>query len=82
MLSVSYDRVMQLSTDLGNNTVQLFEKEGVIYPTLLRHGLFTTGNLDNIDHDPSSTSAKMSFHGTAISLTQHRLESNTGLIRR
>jgi hypothetical protein len=57
-LSVSYDRVMQLSTDLGNNAVQLFEKEGVVCPTSLRHGLFTTGNLDNIDHDPSSTSAK------------------------
>ena len=44
--------------------------------------LFPASNLATIDHDPSSTSAKTSFHGTAISLTQHRSESNTGLIRR
>ena len=39
--------------------------------TNLREGLFTTGNLDNLDHNPSSTSAQMAFHGMAISLTQH-----------
>ena len=44
--------------------------------------LTTTGNLDNIAHDPSSTSAKTSFHDSAISPTQHRSQSNTGLIRR
>ena len=26
--------------------------------------------MDNIDHDPSSTAAQSSFHGTGISLTQ------------
>ena len=73
---------MQLTTDLGNNAVQLFEKEGVVCPASLHHSLFTTGNLDTIDHDHFSTSAKTSFHGTAISLTQHPPESNTALIRR
>ena len=37
-------------------------------PTQLRRGLFTAGALDNLDHNPSSTSAKDSFHGTGISL--------------
>ena len=80
-LSVSYDRIMQLSTDLANDAVDLFEKDGVVCPSSLRHGLFTSGNLDNIDHDPSSTSARTSFHGTAISITQHCSESSQGVRR-
>ena len=80
-LSVSYDRVMQLSTDLGNDAIQTYEKDGVVCPRSLCTGLFTTGNLDNIDHDPSSTSALSSFHGTAISLTQHCSTSNSGVAR-
>ena len=50
-------------------------------PTVLRDGLFTTGNLDNIDHNPSSTSSKDSFHGTALSITQHRTFDNPGVQR-
>ena len=30
--------------------------------------------VDNIDHDPSSTTATGSFHGTSISLIQHTTE--------
>lgn len=33
--------------------------------------LFTTAAVDNIDYNPSSTTAKTSFHGTGISLIQH-----------
>lgn len=33
--------------------------------------MFTVVAVDNIDHIPSSTTAKGSFHGTAISLMQH-----------
>ena len=70
-LSVSYDRILQLETDVANSAITSFEQSGVVCPTVLRKDLFTTGNLDNIDHNPSSTSSKTSFHGTAISLTQH-----------
>ncbi len=56
-LSVSYDRILQLSTDIGNAVIDLFEKDGLVFPTNFQHDLFTTGNLDNIDHDPTSTSA-------------------------
>ena len=38
----------------------------------------TTGSVDNIDHNPSSRTSKDSFHGTAISLTQHPSEENEG----
>ena len=37
----------------------------------MRKGLFTTAAVDNIDPNPSSTTCKDSFHGTAISLVQH-----------
>ena len=35
------------------------------------HGLFTSAAIDNIDHNPSSNTAKSSFHGTSISIFQH-----------
>lgn len=36
------------------------------------------GALDNLDHNPSSTTAKDSFHGTGISLFQFPTELSTG----
>lgn len=62
-LSVSYDRVMQISADLGNSVCDQFEKEGVVCPSMLKKSLFTTGSVDNIDHNPSSHTAKDSFTG-------------------
>lgn len=70
-LSISYDRVMQISADLGNSVCHRFEEEGVVCPPKLKKSLFTTGCVDNIDHNTSSRTSKDSFHGTAISLTQH-----------
>ena len=67
-LSVSYDRVLSISTDLGNNICRFFQQEGAVCPPELKSGLFTTAAVDNIDHNPSSTSAQDSFHGTGISL--------------
>ena len=80
-LSVSYDRVLQISTEETNRVINNFENEGLVCPTVLRDGLFTTGNLDNIDHNPSSSSSKDSFHGTALSVTQHVTHDNSGIPR-
>ncbi len=77
-LSVSYNRVLQVSTDIANKAIDTFESDGVVVPTTLRTNLYTTGNLDNIDYNPSSRSAKGAFHGTAISLTQHTSHDNFG----
>ena len=77
-LSVSYDRVLQLSTDLANAVIDQFED---VCPTILREGLFTTRNLDNLDHNPTSTSAQTAYHGTALSLTQHITFETTGTER-
>ncbi|CAH3023090.1 unnamed protein product [Porites evermanni] len=67
-LSISYDRVLELSTDFGNSVCARFESEGVVCPPKLNKGVFTTAAMDNIDHNPSSTTAQGAFHGTGISL--------------
>ncbi|VDI61335.1 Hypothetical predicted protein [Mytilus galloprovincialis] len=65
-LSISYDRIMQLSTALGNSICESFNTENVVCPAKLRNGIFTSAAIDNIDHNPSSTTAQGSLHGTAI----------------
>ncbi len=70
-MSISYDRVLSISTDMGNSVSDLFEEEQIVCPPKLRSGIFTTSAVDNIDHNPSSTTAQGSFHGTGISLFQH-----------
>lgn len=70
-LSVSYDRVLLMSADLANSAINHFDFVGAVCPQSLKMGIFTTSAVDNIDHDPTSTSAHTSFHGTGISLFQH-----------
>lgn len=70
-LPTSYDRVMSISTDVANSVCSHFEKDSVVCPPKLRKDLFTSGALDNINHNPGATTAKDSFHGTAISPVQH-----------
>ena len=48
---------------------------------MLRKGISTVAALDNIDHNPSSTTAKGSFHETGISLIQFPTKENEGTSR-
>lgn len=70
-LSVSYDRILSISTSLGNAVCRRYHEQNVVCPSNLRNGLFTTAAVDNIDHNPSSTTAQDSFHGTGISMFQN-----------
>ena len=70
-LSISYNRTMQISTNLANSVCERYESEGLVCPPQLRKNVFTTAAMDNLDHNTSSTTAIDSFHGTAISLTNH-----------
>jgi len=67
---VSYDRILQLESQLATAICENFQEKSVVVPANLQRGLFTVGALDNLDHNPSSTTAKGSFHGTGISLFQ------------
>lgn len=80
-MCVSYDRFLQLTADIAKGVCQRFNMEEVVCPPKLRQGLFTTGAVDNIDHNPSSATAKDYFHGTGISLMQHPSHTNGGLDR-
>ena len=75
-LCISYDCILKISTELGNNICYYYEQEKVICPPPLKGGIFTTAAVDNIDHNPSSTDGHDSFHGTKISLFQHLTEKN------
>ena len=72
-LCINRDHVLQLSTRMGNKVCRQYKTEQVVCPPQLRSEVCTTVALDNIDHNPSSTTAKDSFHGTAIYLIQHSL---------
>ena len=80
-LCISYDRVLTISTLLGNNVCNMYEKEGLICPPTLRKEVFTTVAFDNIDHNPTSVTALESFHGSAISVTQHFERYSDGIER-
>ncbi len=56
---------------MGSNICEQFSREQVVYPPKLHGNVFTAAAVDNIDHNPSSTTSKESFHGTGISLFQH-----------
>ena len=80
-MSVCYDRVLQVITDLANGTSERFEAEGVVCPVNMKQGLFTVGALDNCDHNPTSSTAHDSFHGTSISLFQFPSADMPGIER-
>ena len=77
-LCISYDRVLEISAQLGDATVSKYVEEGVVCPPVLRKGLVTTAVMDNIDHNPSATTATTSFHGTSIFMFQHTTKENKG----
>ena len=77
-LCVSYDRLMSISTDLSNTVCSLYHNNQVVCPPQLSKKVFTCGAVDNIDHNPSSTTAHDSFHGTAITLTQFPTTESPG----
>ena len=70
--------MLAISAQLGDAAVSRFQEDGVVCPPVLRKRLFTTAAIDNIDHNPTATTATTSFHGTSISLFQHPTTVNKG----
>ena len=56
---------------LAQNLCKQFREENIICPPSLRKWLYIVAEIDNIDHNPSSTTATGSLHGTATSIMQH-----------
>ena len=80
-LCKSYDRLLSISTDIANSVCSRFEEDGVVCPPNRRNHVFTTAAVDNMDHNPSSTTSSDSFHGSAISLIQHPTVEEPGIDR-
>ena len=77
-VSISYDRVLEISAQPGEAAVSRYVEDGVVCPSVLRSGLFTTAAMDNIDHNPTATTATTSLHGTSISVFQHPTSDDQG----
>jgi len=73
-MSVSYDRVMEVRKELAISVSMRFAEDGVVSPSNIKRGVFTTGAVDNIDE-----SGRTELRGTAISLTNHLTHENTGI---
>ena len=80
-LCVSYDRVLQIQSNISNGICKHYEEEEVVCPPNLRRDLFMIAALDNIDHNPTSATAKDFFHVTAASLMQHQTNTFSGIDR-
>ena len=74
-------RKRQLVDCLFHFIIERFERDCAVCPPQLKEGLFTTGRMGNIDHNPSSTTAVDAFHGTGHSLCQHPTLDNPGTER-
>ena len=80
-MCISYDRFLSISTNITNSVIDRYDRDGVVCPSKLRDGIFTTGAVDNIDHNPSSASSHDSFHGTTVSLVQYPITKKPGTDR-
>lgn len=80
-LSISYDTVLDISKCLATSACEQYKADDVVCPLTLQKCLFTTAAVDNIDYNPSATTAHDAFHGTGISLFQHRPTGSAGVQR-
>lgn len=74
-ICISYDRALEISTQLGESVLSQVMEDSVVCPAVLQKGMFTTSAVDNINHNLSATTATSSFHGTDISIFQHQLST-------
>ncbi|CAG9762637.1 unnamed protein product [Ceutorhynchus assimilis] len=80
-ISISSNRVMEITAQFSHVVVGRAEEEGVVCPSSLKKGLFTVAAIDNIDHNPSSTTSAGSFHGTGIFVFQLPFKEEEATIR-
>jgi hypothetical protein len=77
-VSISYQRVLDLEDKVATSVCERFVEDGVVSSACLRKGIHTTSALNNLDHNPTSTTSQSSFHGTGISLFQFPTKDNPG----
>ena len=80
-LGVSYDRIREVKLSVARSVCRQIEADGVVVPTNMKTGVFTTGDFDNLDHKKTSNLSNDEFHDTAITLTNHLSSDNMGVSR-
>ena len=80
--TVFYDRVLEISAELGDAVVAKYTEGGVVCPPELHRGLFTTAAMDNIDHNPIQRhqlhlSMELAFHCSNTSLQRVKEKGGT-----
>ena len=70
-MCISYDCLLNLTSDICSAICEQYREDGIVCPPKLCCGVYTSAAVDNIDYNPTSSTAKDSFHGTGISLIQH-----------
>ena len=69
-LSISYKRILEIQNSITNQLCILYNLQRSVCPPRLQENIFKVSAIDNLDHNPSSSTAKDSFHGTGISIFQ------------
>jgi len=64
--------------DISNDVCEQFTIDGVVCPPKLHTGVFSTAEVENLDHNTTSAMATDSFHGTGISIIQHLCHESRG----
>ena len=78
---ISYDRILQIDKNIDNQVCDKYNEERLVYPLSLPGGVFSTFQIDNINKQCSSTTAKSAFNGSGFSVACHVTEENSGKYR-
>ncbi len=79
-LCVSYKRVLTIETGYAQASAERARANAdIVCPSNLRYKIFTVAALDNLEHNPTSTTAISSFHGTGISMFHFPSVESPGL---
>ena len=62
-------RVREGKVVVTRSVYKRIEEDGVVLPTNMCSGVFTSGYMDNLDHKKTSNLSNDEFHGMAITLT-------------
>ena len=77
-LSVSYDRVLEVTKIMYQNLHQAYTTHGCFFPRILKKKLFSVWLKDNVDVNPKANFAKSSYHGTSSSMIQFVTKEEKG----
>ena len=72
-ISITYDWVLQLEENRALSIFRQYQLNNIVCPSHLQKGHFIASCIDNVDHNPSPTTADTSFHGRDIGIVEYPL---------